>query len=323
MAFIIVTMIKAILRDNTIMNWTIRNAVRVIHQYITPLNKLTSLYRVYGTVALDVDNVHFKIYTTADDHIANEIYYNQQYEINEFILIKQLVLSSRYFIDVGANTGIFSIFAATVNTKLCVISFEPHPSNFTRLLTNISINKLSNINIFPNALGSNNMDLEFIIPSNGSISTTASPNEGYTRNFHRMDYKKIEVKQLMLDDVLTKTPINSNDIIKIDVEYYELEVLKGAESILKKNRPMVIVEILRYETLVSQFPEMKGKIQENNDSMVFDFLLNLDYYCYSIGNDGVNYITTLQNQPNRNFLFMPRRLLFDHYPCEKIGKAWN
>lgn len=311
--------IKTLVRDNDSMNYAIRNMVRMIHQYIKPVNRLTSFYRVYGTAELNVCLVHFKIYTKADDHIANEIYYNQQYEINEFKLIKELTRNGGFFIDIGANTGIFSIFAAKANPRLNVIAFEPHPGNFNRLITNISINKLSNIEVLPNALGSSKMDIEFVVPSNESISTTTSPNEGYTKSFHHMEYKKIVVRQLKLDDVLAKMPINSSDVVKIDVECYEWEVLRGAESTLRNNRPIIVIEILQYENLISQFPDMKDKIQHDNASRIFNFLTSLDYSCYAIGSEGVNFIGTLQNQPNRNFLFMPMRLLLDHYSYDEIG----
>ncbi len=314
-------MIKKILRDNVFINPILRVVIKAIHCSIIPLGKLPSLYRIYGVVHMSIDKICFKIYSKADDHIANEIFYNHGYEAQEFQLIKTLTKRSKYFIDVGANTGIFSIYAARANKKLDVLSFEPHPKNFERLLMNISINNLSNVKAFRNALGSSNTELEFTIPSDLSISTTASINAEYSKNFHPIAYKNIVVKQRRVDDVLADLPIKFFDVIKVDVEYYELEVLKGAKSTLLHKRPLLIIELLQYENLVQQYPKMKDKLNEHHSHEVFHFLNQLGYHAYAIEDNGVVYLDTLKGQHNRNFLFVPFKLSQASYTINEIEKA--
>ena len=301
-------MIKKLFRDNEFANPVIRNIIRGFHRLISPIDKLTSYYRIYGIVDLRVCDVHFDIYSKSDDHIANEIYYEGNYESSEFWLLKTLTKTSRYFVDVGANTGIFSIFTATANAKLNVLSFEPHPSNFERLLVNVSINKLKNIRAFAKALGSTSTDVEFIVPSDLKISTTASATAGYSKNFHQVPYKSIKVKQETIDEVFSEIPLSPLDVIKIDVEYYELEVLTGARLTLRNKRPIVLIEILQYDTLVKQFPAMEGKISKEHADDIFVFLHNLGYYGYSVGSSELNHITSVNGEQNRNFLFLPAKL---------------
>lgn len=266
------------------------------------------MYRVHGVVNLCIANVSFKMYSESDDHIVNEIFYNADYEKSEFCLIKELTKESKYFIDIGANTGIFTVFAGKANTELYVLSVEPHPANFKRLLTNISLNRLKNTRLFQNALGSTIKDLEFIVPSDLRISTTASANGGYAKNFHHAPHMSIMVKQQTIDELCATLPITHFDVIKLDVEYYELEVLQGAYSTLVNKRPMIIIEILQYERLIQQFPEMEGKIDKNHATDIFNFFQELGYHGYSIESNELNYVSNFNAQKNRNFLFLSERL---------------
>jgi len=313
--------IKKLLRDNTIINPIFRNVIRGFNRFIMPLNRITSLYRIYGITDLNICGVSFKVFSKSDDLIANEIFYDSGYEEGEFRLLKELTKKSKYFIDIGANTGIFSIYAAVANPKLDTLSFEPHPYNFERLLKNLSINKLSNIKAYPTALGADNKELEFTIPADSSLSTTSSINAEYAKNFHRIEYKTILVQQHTIDEVLSNISIASHDVIKVDVEYYELEVLKGAKLTLLSKKPLIMIEILQYDSLIAQFPEMKGKIDAQHGTKVYNFLIDLGYHCYSIGSSGINFVASLSDQRNRNFLFVSRQLPRESYSYDEIAQG--
>jgi FkbM family methyltransferase len=189
------------------------------------------------------------------------------------------------------------------------------------LLKNISVNQLTTIQAFQLALGEDQREIEFTVPADLSISTTASANENFTRNFHRVEHKIIHVKQVSLDEVLSKFPITSKDVIKIDVEYYELEVLKGAEHTLRTKRPLVIIEILQYKNLVIQFREMDEKLDKNHANRIFDFFSSLGYYCYSIEEGCIELVESIDSivkQVNRNFIFIPKLLLNRQYPLNNL-----
>jgi FkbM family methyltransferase len=306
-----------IIRDNEVANWIGRRIIKGLVKTIKPLNKLALEYRIYGQVRLKVCDIEFKIYSKADDHIANDFFYNRDYENSEFRLVKQLIKHSKHMVDIGANTGVFSIYAASVNSELEVFSFEPHPSNYKRLLKNVSINRLRNVKAYDCALGPSDSEIEFTVPADMSISTTSSANDGFTRNFHRIEYVKVPVKQKKLDDILAKIPITSADVFKIDVEYYELEVLKGAEAILRNNKPMIIIELLDYEDLVEQFPGMKDKVLKTHANDVIDFLTNMGYNLYSIGHDGLRKVSG--ERSGRNFLCVAHKSIPGEISFEEIS----
>jgi FkbM family methyltransferase len=306
-----------VLRDNEFVNSVGRRLIKLLSRSITSFCKLSSVYRTYGTVTLNVCNVDFRIYSKADDHIANDLYYSQEYENGELRLLKELLKRSRHMIDVGANTGIFSIFAASVNSELEVLCFEPHPANYKRLLKNISINNLSNIKTYACAVGPIDSQIELTVPADLSISTTASANDGFTRNLHRQDYVRIPVRQIRLDDILATIPVISDDVIKVDVEYYELEVLKGAVETLRTKRPMIIIELLGYDSLVTQFPGMKDKISKNHSNEILEFLTNLNYHGYAIGPEGLQSVGSDRN--SRNFLFVSNKLSRENFGFDELS----
>lgn len=230
-------MIKKIVRDNVFVNRIMRSCIRFLNNRFSFLRSIVNKYRVYGVIRLNLNEIEFKVYSEADDFIANELYYNIGYEAAEFKLIKCLLINSKNFVDVGANTGIFTIYSALANKQLTVYSFEPHPSNFKRLCKNVRLNNLNNVVPFSLAVGASEGLIKFTVPNDLSISATSSANKEFARNFHKIEFKEIQVEQVPLDKALSKLNLSSSDLIKIDVEYYELEVLKGATSIIREKRP--------------------------------------------------------------------------------------
>ena len=135
------------------------------------------------------------------------------------------------FIDIGANIGSYTVLAAA-HIGATTLSFEPVPSTFSHLLNNIALNRIGNkVQAFNIALSA----------EKGSVSFTSSLD---TVNHVALNAEQdqIEVNTERLDDVLTEqmSPL----LIKIDVEGFEAEVLKGATNTLKNsNLRAIIIEL--------------------------------------------------------------------------------
>jgi hypothetical protein len=98
------------------------------------------------------------------------------------------------------------------------------------------------------------------------------------------------------------------DIVKIDVEYYELEVLLGSSEIIERKKPMILVEILNYENLIRQFPRMSERINPKHGDQIESLLISKGYYSYQLLDEGVKRIDSVSNNyDHRNFLFIPFR----------------
>lgn len=133
------------------------------------------------------------------------------------------------FIDVGANSGYFTLLAAKcVGEEGVVLAFEPTPSTFRRLEKNIALNGFKNIVAYNMALGNRNelMNL-YISKSDGqnSFATTVG----------KSGHIKVPLKRL--DSILKEKEI---DLMKIDTEGWEYEVIDGCGSLTSKIKAIVL-----------------------------------------------------------------------------------
>lgn len=145
------------------------------------------------------------------------------------------------FWDIGANIGLYSIYAAIKFKNIEIISFEPSTSNTRTLSRNISINNLDNkINIFPLALSDKENIISFFNEttfSEGSSISNFNSNIDYKGN----TVKKNEIKNkynifgTSIDYLILNNIIKVPNYIKLDVDGIEHLILKGAQNLLKNN----------------------------------------------------------------------------------------
>lgn len=138
-------------------------------------------------------------------------------------------------IDVGANIGFTTlVFAKLTGENGKVISYEPDPINYENCLNNIRSNPFSNIGLKKLGLGSTSGEFELVV-------ITESNRGGNRIQIGENKNNSNLIKVTTLDsEVLTEKKI---DLIKIDVEGFEFEVLKGAKQVLKRDYPIVFCEI--------------------------------------------------------------------------------
>ena len=127
-------------------------------------------------------------------------------------------------VDIGAQYGDYAILLSKVY-KATVYTFEPLPENFKEIIENIKLNGLNErqIQAFNVALG--NKDKTEVLSYSGEMANNIG--EG----------KRIEVEFRTLDSYKIKP-----DIMKIDVEGFELDVLEGGVETIKKYHPKIIIE---------------------------------------------------------------------------------
>lgn len=152
-----------------------------------------------------------------------------EYEDMAFLL--HFLRSNDLFIDIGANVGAYTILASSeINAK--TIAIEPVPSTYKNLMDNVLINNIQEkVNALNIGLGSKNGKLKFT-KSFDPGNHVATENETDT----------IEVDIETLDTILLKEqcPI----LLKIDVEGFETEVIKGADTtLLNKSLKAIIIEL--------------------------------------------------------------------------------
>lgn len=135
--------------------------------------------------------------------------------------------------DVGANVGVHTILMAKlVNEKGKVVSFEPEEETFATLKKNISINELNNIMLFPIALSDSRSEKNIYFTGNTG---------GFTLRDNSGSLKGRGIKLIPGDELVKDESLPVPRIVKIDVEGFEYEVIKGLSKTLEDNKCGVVI----------------------------------------------------------------------------------
>jgi len=158
---------------------------------------------------------------------------------NGFRKLVELAKGKSVVFDIGAHIGICALPISRVIKKggLCY-SFEPAEANRKHLETHLKINNVGNVIVVPYLVGDKCCDcVEFHESSSDSgMNSLCQPeNKGLL-------YNKVVKEQITLDSFVTKNGCIP-ELMKIDVEGAEISVLRGAEDVLMKYHPEIILSI--------------------------------------------------------------------------------
>jgi FkbM family methyltransferase len=169
------------------------------------------------------------------------LYVCGSFEPNEFSFLDGFLKPGMIFVDVGANDGYFSLFAARrVGTTGGVVAIEPSTRERINLRRNLVRNGFENIRIVSAALGA--------APGEADLQLAQSSHSGHNTlgRFAYDDVKAANVERVTLktlDQVAKELGLSRIDFIKIDVEGAEASVVAGARSVLTSLRPLMLLEI--------------------------------------------------------------------------------
>jgi len=156
-------------------------------------------------------------------------------------VLRQHLQPGGVFIDAGANVGFYSLLASSlVGPSGQVYAFEPMPVAHACAKRNLEQNRSSNVVLFHAALGAARAEAD--IYWNGDNHTLSS-----LRARDGVDQVCGRCQVLALDDMVADGSISrSPDVVKIDVEGSEMDVLKGAQRLIRGSRPpLLIIELNR------------------------------------------------------------------------------
>jgi len=159
-------------------------------------------------------------------------------------------------IEVGANIGALTIPLSRRCKK--VFAFEPQPQNYDLLSLNLKVNGISNVDIFPYAVGAT--DAVVNIPTFAELDADHGVIGDY--GGFEVGSGSIQVQQRMLDDM--KIIAGKIAFIKMDCEGSELNVLLGAAKLISRDSPLLYVENNRPE----------------KSTALITWLLDHDYHCF-------------------------------------------
>ena len=171
-----------------------------------------------------------KIYLNHDSFQSMWLMYNWLVDWEEFNLIKDFVTPKGCCLDVGANMGYYTVWFSKFTNN--IYAFEPNRKNYRRLIQNLSANNANEyIRSYNIAVGEVNGEVSFTTDLDGENHIALLDIEGNNT-----------VVCKRLETILFENKIEEVSYIKIDVEGFELEVLKGLGGYIK-NRKIDIIQI--------------------------------------------------------------------------------
>nr|WP_319374361.1 FkbM family methyltransferase [uncultured Methanobacterium sp.] len=231
---------------------------------------------------------NFTLHGFDNDYIFSTIKNTDNfYEIEVLDSWNQYFDDVQLILDVGANIGNHSIYWSQLNNVNKIIAFEPIKKNFKLLKKNITHNNISKVEIHQLALGKKD---GFAL-----IDKEDSNNLGATSLRFVEDETDIKI---MPGDVFLSDKNYSVDLVKIDVEGFEIDVLKGLKQTIYQYKPILwveinldnlkevlslinkqgyfIVDIIKFNILAIHKTKIKNLKEISKDDLIFNMLKNLE-----------------------------------------------
>ncbi len=165
-----------------------------------------------------------------------EVAFSGQYDAPYLELARRYITPGSLVLDVGASLGLWTVqlarTARSVGAEIWAV--EPAPANVRWLERNVTLNSLNQlVQIYPIALGS----------APGSLKIKLNDPDGGNAEVAFEEEPGASVVQVRRMDDLPRA--RSVSFIKLDVEGFELEILRGARQLLEKDHPVVFGEFSR------------------------------------------------------------------------------
>ncbi|MFA6195040.1 MAG: FkbM family methyltransferase [Sulfurimonas sp.] len=224
-----------------------------------------------------------------DERIAPiEILNFRNYEKDDSDMIYRLAKDGDTIFDIGGNMGWYSIGLYKTKKDVDIHTFEPIPSTYESLVSNVKING-AKIKINKFGLSDKKQDLTFYFHKEGSVNASAA--------IMNEDRENIEVICHVdtLDNYFNEQKLEKLDFIKCDVEGAELLTFKGGVQTIKRCKPIVFTEMLR---------KWSAKFNYHPNEII-QLFKNMGYGCYFVSNEKLKEITEMTDETvETNFFFL-------------------
>jgi FkbM family methyltransferase len=181
-----------------------------------------------------------KLWLEPGDELSRALMLSGLYEPETLLVVRSLLPTGGTFIDVGANCGIMSLFAAQcVGAGGRVEAFEPSPREFARLRANVAANDVANVTLHQTAVAE--------VAGTVTLRLAEEGHAGHNTIGSAFAYQgvavaeRVDVPAITLDEALAG--LERCDLIKMDVEGAELRALRGAATTLARLRPHLVLEV--------------------------------------------------------------------------------
>ena len=289
-----------------------RAVLEEIRREVEFIKHRTAIYAGQGTVLTYLKDESPIFVNTGDLGCPSPIINGGVWEPENLSVLYSFVTDNTVFLDIGANVGYFSI---AIGNRLKrgrgkVFAIEPHPTLTKLIERSIQLNSLETVvQIFQCAASDQEGTIELFYPDDhlgkGSYSRK-SDEQG----------QHLSVQTHSLDSLLPQDLIV--DLIKIDVEGYELRVLRGMQEVLQRS-PNVKVLFEKLESSTAETDEI-GRLMREHGLALYGVgphavlvPLDIDGYQAWIGDVLAAPVNTID---------MLLRTGFSVYPGQLSGTGW-
>lgn len=169
-----------------------------------------------------------------DQGVSRELAVHRIHEPLATRLLQQHLKPGMTVVDVGSNIGYYALLESRlIEPGGKVIAIEPVPQNFAQLRENIRANGRENIEIHQLAIAERSGTLPMYLSGRSNWHSLRPTPAARTCN----------VIVSTLDDFLSRVAADSVDLVRMDVEGYEIEIIKGMQRTLDLYCPLLLVEL--------------------------------------------------------------------------------
>lgn len=215
------------------------------------------------------------------------------YESKEDEVLFDLIKDCEVALDIGANTGWYTLNWLKRYKDLKVFSFEVMPLLYDKLIQNLILNGFGIKNTFNIGLSNFDKKKEFYFDKE-RCGASSMVNLRGTNNT-----QKIKCRVKKLDTIFPSLGVDQLDFIKCDVEGAEKLVFEGGLNTLKKYRPIVFTEMLRkWSKKIGYHP---------ND--IIQFFKKIGYSCFIIKDSNlIEFFEVNEDTLETNYFFIDKKI---------------
>lgn len=186
------------------------------------------------------------------DYATYGIYFFGNYDLSMTSVFSHLIKPGDTVWDIGTERGWFTLqMAMLVGANGRVDSFEAFPPTVEKLKANVDLNNFHHVHVNGVAVCDVNSKMWFVPPSNNVTNNISFLDHCNGIGYLTVSQESgaIEVNTINLNDYYESEKIQKVSLMKIDIEGAEVSALRGADKLIRKDKPVIAIEYNRQTAL--------------------------------------------------------------------------